>query len=73
MDKVYHFKGKSAAQGHLKHTAEGTAGFYSEEEVEDSPGSIKPEQAPKKSTFNTSNFSLDENPNCTISLYSENQ
>lgn len=45
MEKVYHFKGK--AQGHLKNVSEGQAGFYSEEEAEDSPMSIKPVEAKK--------------------------
>lgn len=58
MEKVFQFKGKSA-QGNLKHLAEGSAGFYSEEEVEDTPPSIRPENY-KKSTFNTSNFSLED-------------
>ncbi|KAL4450499.1 hypothetical protein ABPG74_019397 [Tetrahymena malaccensis] len=55
MDKVYHFKGKTT-QGHLKHMTDNQAGFYSEEEVEDTPPSIKPSET-KKSSFQ-SNFAL---------------
>lgn len=48
MDKLYHFKGITK-QGNLKHVTENSAGFYSEEEADDTP-KLKPMEF-KKSAF----------------------